>query len=59
MIKPEKEKEVYIIDFKSHGIGKSYHLGGDNVKIWRINEEWSRVKRSKLRKASKALSRIP
>lgn len=59
MIKPEKEKEVYIIDFKLHGIGKSYHLGEDNVKLWRINEECSKVKRSKLGKASKALSRIP
>lgn len=59
MIKPEEVREVFMTDFESDEICNSYHIEGGKVKIWRINEKWNKVKRSKLSKTSNFFFRIP
>lgn len=59
VIMSEEGEEVYIVDFETYKIGKSYYLGGGNAKIWRINEDWSKVKRRKMSKVSNAFFKVP
>lgn len=59
VIKPEEKEEVYVDEFKSQAIDISYHIGDGSIKICRSNKEWSKVRRGKLSKASKAFFKIP
>lgn len=59
IIKPEEEEEIYIIDFETCGIGKCHYLGRGNVKIWKIKEEQSKVKRSKMSNSSRDFFKFP
>lgn len=59
VIKPDEEIQIYIVEVESDGIDKSYYVENGKEDVWRSNEKWTKAKRRKMDKTSKAFFRCP